>query len=78
VAAAAAGSGTGAPHITLIATDVDGTLLDSKQQLSPGNEAAIKQAAAAGVPVSRVAAPAATPRAMCFCHHTTQSTLKQQ
>jgi hypothetical protein len=57
VAAAAAAAGAaaaGPPHITLIATDVDGTLLDSRQQLSAGNEAAIKQAAAAGVPVSRV------------------------
>lgn len=37
--------------VQLIATDVDGTLLNSQQQLSPGVEAAVKQAAAAGVPV---------------------------
>lgn len=40
-------------HISIIASDVDGTLLNSQQQLTPAVEAAVKQAAAAGVPVRR-------------------------
>jgi hypothetical protein len=39
------------PHISLIASDVDGTLLNSKQQLDPVVEQSVLQAAAAGVPV---------------------------
>lgn len=34
--------------IKLIATDVDGTLLNSRQELSPEVEAAVKEAARAG------------------------------
>ena len=34
-----------------IVSDVDGTLLTSQQRLSPGVEAAVKEAAARGVPV---------------------------
>lgn len=39
------------PRIHLIATDVDGTLLNSKQELTPAVEQAIKKAADIGVPV---------------------------
>ena len=39
------------PPIKLIATDVDGTLLNSKQELTPAVEQAIKKAADLGVPV---------------------------
>lgn len=39
------------PRIKLIATDVDGTLLNSKQELTPAVEQAIKKAADLGVPV---------------------------
>nr|ADF43173.1 HDH1m [Chlamydomonas reinhardtii] len=38
-------------NIRLIVTDVDGTLLDSSQQLSPRVEAAVKEARALGVPL---------------------------
>lgn len=38
--------------ISIIATDVDGTLLNSQQQLTSGVEAAVRAAADAGVPVS--------------------------
>lgn len=38
--------------ISVIASDVDGTLLNSQQQLTPGVEAAVRAAAEAGVPVS--------------------------
>jgi hydroxymethylpyrimidine pyrophosphatase-like HAD family hydrolase len=38
--------------IKLIATDVDGTLLNSAQELTHGVEAAVNAARAAGVPVS--------------------------
>jgi hypothetical protein len=38
--------------VSIIATDVDGTLLNSQQQLTPGVEAAVRAAADAGVPVS--------------------------
>lgn len=38
-------------HIKLIAVDMDGTLLNSQHQLSPGNEAALRQAMAAGVKI---------------------------
>ena len=38
-------------RIKLIATDVDGTLLNSKQELTPAVEQAIKKAADLGVPV---------------------------
>lgn len=39
------------PPIKLIATDVDGTLLNSQQELTPAVEQAIKKAADLGVPV---------------------------
>lgn len=39
------------PQIDLIITDVDGTLLNSKQELTPRVEAAVEAAAAAGVPL---------------------------
>ena len=42
------------PEIKLIASDVDGTLLNHLQQLTPGVEAAVKQAAALGVPVRAI------------------------
>lgn len=38
-------------HIKLIAVDMDGTLLNSQHELSPRNEAALRQAMAAGVKV---------------------------
>ena len=41
------------PRISLIASDVDGTLLNSKQQLDHAVEQSVLQAAAAGVPVRR-------------------------
>eukprot|EP00197_Chlamydomonas_leiostraca_P005647 CAMPEP_0202870918 /NCGR_PEP_ID=MMETSP1391-20130828/17200_1 /ASSEMBLY_ACC=CAM_ASM_000867 /TAXON_ID=1034604 /ORGANISM="Chlamydomonas leiostraca, Strain SAG 11-49" /LENGTH=317 /DNA_ID=CAMNT_0049551593 /DNA_START=119 /DNA_END=1072 /DNA_ORIENTATION=- len=44
-------NGQPAPEIRLIVTDVDGTLLNSKQELTPRVEAAVKAAAAAGVPL---------------------------
>ena len=37
------------PRIRLIASDVDGTLLNSKQELTPAVEQAIKRAAVLGV-----------------------------
>ena len=37
--------------IRIIALDLDGTLLNSNKELSPGNLAALEQAAAAGVEV---------------------------
>lgn len=40
------------PRIDLIVTDVDGTLLNSKQELNPRVEKAVKTASALGVPVS--------------------------
>lgn len=40
------------PKIRMITSDVDGTLLNSKQELTPAVKASIKQASAAGVPVS--------------------------
>jgi hypothetical protein len=52
------GNGTGSiqqqqqQQISIIASDVDGTLLNSQQQLTPAVEAAVQQAADAGVPVS--------------------------
>lgn len=39
------------PRIKLIATDVDGTLLNSKQELTPAVQQAIRKAAEHGVPV---------------------------
>lgn len=36
----------------LVTTDVDGTLLNSKNELSPRNEEAIEQCIKLGVPVS--------------------------
>ncbi|KXZ46768.1 hypothetical protein GPECTOR_41g733 [Gonium pectorale] len=39
------------PDIRLIATDVDGTLLNHRQELTSGVEYAVKQAAALGVPL---------------------------
>lgn len=41
----------GLPDIRIIASDVDGTLLNSRQQLSPRVEAAVKRAESQGVPV---------------------------
>ncbi|KAI8464194.1 MAG: HAD-like domain-containing protein [Monoraphidium minutum] len=52
--AAAASGGAGAaaePHIKIIASDVDGTLVNSKQQLTRGVEDAVQRAHAAGVPL---------------------------
>lgn len=53
---AASGVGVGGDgdgfDIRIIASDVDGTLVNSKQQLTPGVEAAVRRAEAAGVPVS--------------------------
>ena len=40
-----------APHITLVASDVDGTMLDSQQRLSARVIAAVAASEAAGVPV---------------------------
>uniref|UniRef100_A0A7S3VSK7 Uncharacterized protein n=1 Tax=Dunaliella tertiolecta TaxID=3047 RepID=A0A7S3VSK7_DUNTE len=51
IATATLPSGAPAPPISLIATDVDGTLLNSKQELSPGVIEAVKAAAAVGVPL---------------------------
>ena len=45
-------SQAGSSDIKLIASDVDGTLLNSMQLLTPGVEAAIKAAGRIGVPVS--------------------------
>ncbi|KAK3272176.1 hypothetical protein CYMTET_19512 [Cymbomonas tetramitiformis] len=39
------------PQIDLIVTDVDGTLLNSKQELMPSTECAVLEAAARGTPV---------------------------
>jgi len=39
------------PDIKIIALDLDGTLLNSKKELSPGNFAALQRAAAAGIEV---------------------------
>lgn len=39
------------PEIRLIATDVDGTLLNSQQQLNPAVEDAVRQARSLGVKV---------------------------
>ena len=48
-----------------IVSDVDGTLLTSQQRLSPGVEAAVKEAAARGVPVGgRVGAAYTNPRTL--------------
>jgi HAD superfamily hydrolase (TIGR01484 family) len=41
-----------AQEIQLVITDLDGTLLNSRGELSPGNEKAIRQAIAKGVPVT--------------------------
>ena len=35
--------------VSLIAMDMDGTLLDSRQRLTPGNLAALRKAQAAGI-----------------------------
>jgi hypothetical protein len=53
--------------IKLIATDVDGTLLDSQQNLHPSVEAAVTSAARAGVPVSCASPGALASTALC-CH----------
>ncbi|KAF8061109.1 TOC34 [Scenedesmus sp. PABB004] len=50
-AAGVAARATAAPHISVIATDVDGTLLNSSQQLTPRVEAAVRAAGDAGVPL---------------------------
>jgi hypothetical protein len=47
--------------VKLIATDVDGTLLNSQQLLAPEVEAAVNAAAAAGVPVRGATADTALP-----------------
>lgn len=41
------------PEIRLITSDVDGTLLNSKQELTAGVEHAVKMARSVGVPVSK-------------------------
>jgi hypothetical protein len=63
------GSQTHQQQISIIASDVDGTLLNSQQQLTPGVEAAVKQAADAGVPVRAnvLIAYAARQEAYFFC-----------
>ena len=45
-------SASNGPDIKLIASDVDGTLLDSKQRLSPKVEKAVKLSRSLGIPVS--------------------------
>lgn len=45
-------AGQGIPDIRLITSDVDGTLLNSKQELTAGVEQAVKLARSVGVPVS--------------------------
>ena len=40
------------PEIKLITSDVDGTLLDSQQRLTPRVERAVQLARSVGVPVS--------------------------
>lgn len=49
--AASASSSAAQPEIALIASDVDGTLLDPSQNLSPRVEAAVRAAGEAGVPL---------------------------
>lgn len=49
--AAAASPSSSHPEIDLIFTDVDGTLLNSSQELTPRVQAAVAAAAAAGVPL---------------------------
>ena len=44
-------SGPPVPEIRLIASDVDGTLLNSRQELTPGVERAVALANSVGVPV---------------------------
>lgn len=46
-----AASASASPHIKIIASDVDGTLVNSKQQLTPGVEAAVRRSFEAGVPL---------------------------
>lgn len=41
------------PSVQLIATDVDGTLLNHRQELTPRVEEAVKRARDAGVPVRK-------------------------
>lgn len=50
-AAAAAAASASPPEIALIASDVDGTLLDPQQDLSPRVASAVRAAADAGVPL---------------------------
>jgi len=50
--------------IRLIATDVDGTLLNSHHQLTPRTEAALKAASAQGIPVILATGRARTARAV--------------
>lgn len=45
-------AGQTAPAIRLITSDVDGTLLNSKQELTAGVENAVRLARSVGVPVS--------------------------
>lgn len=42
---------SGARRIELIVSDVDGTLLNPQQQLTPGTRAALQAAAGLGVPL---------------------------
>ena len=50
--AAAEEFASGQRKVELIVSDVDGTLLNPRQQLSPGNRRAVAAAAAAGVPLA--------------------------
>ena len=45
--------------VSLIAMDMDGTLLDSRQRLTPGNLAALRKAQAAGIQPGRLQRPPA-------------------
>ncbi len=49
----------GERRISLICTDVDGTLMNSQNQLTPGVEQALNAAHEAGVPVRRGSLPEA-------------------
>ena len=46
------------PQVKLVATDVDGTLLSSQQQLLPRVQRAVQSAVELGVPVRRLVRPA--------------------
>ena len=51
------GNGMPAPDIRLIASDVDGTLLNSRQELTPAVERAVALANSVGVPVPILVSP---------------------